>query len=158
MIPSHWGLRFGTFCEGCRPAVISPQHLWSLGGLALRVREEPLPECEADGSSQVPTPPSVRHRASVLVTQGSHMPHVLVSHAPSAQLTLMTHSYWAVDIAKAAREDGLQQAMWGCLRGHCPQTLVCDQMLVKRSEQWAAFGSTGLLPSVPLQAGLLWTI
>lgn len=131
VITSHWGLGFGTSCEGCRPAIISIQCLWSLGGLALRVREEPLTECEAEGSSQVPAPPSVRHRASVLVTLGSHIrPHVPVSYAPSAQLTLMTHSYWAVDIAKAAMEEGVQQATWGCLRGRHPQTLVCHQMWV----------------------------
>lgn len=71
----------------------------------------------------------------------------------------MTHSYWAVDIAKAAMEERVQQATWGCLRGRHPQTLVCHQMWVKKPEQWSALWKhRPNFQCSSVQACLLWTV
>lgn len=86
VIPSHWGLVFGTSCEGCRPARNPHSVLTEPWGLALPVREELLTECETEWSSQVPAPLLVRHRASVLAAEGSQiyfLSQFLSFHQPS---------------------------------------------------------------------------
>lgn len=64
-------LNLGLLLKAAGLPIIPIQHLRSLGGLALGIREDPLTKCETEGFTQVPILPLCR--ASVLVTQRSLM-------------------------------------------------------------------------------------